>query len=603
MKYHDNQRRAIEHFNGPALVLSGPGSGKTAVIVERIRTLIEKRNVNPEQILVVTFTKAAAKEMEMRFQNGMNGGRGKMVTFGTFHSVFWGILKETSGFRGKEIITEKEKSYLLKQCLLSNEMQTSVDEEFITNLLGEIARVKGNSEGIENAGKSEEFKRIFKQYQRALQLENRMDFEDILQETYHLLYSKKEVRSTWQQRFSYILVDEFQDINEIQYRTVQLLAQPENNLFVVGDEDQAIYGFRGARPEMIFRFQQDYENHQLIQLNVNYRCTETIVEAAGKLISHNTLRTDKELQADKKGGKNLSIRQFKNQGEELISLTAEIRRKLKQGYEKDEIAILVRNNSQIPVIMKVLQNNGIGGCAKKQSKGLHKGMVFQDISAYLMASEDYPEKELMENRGLLKIMNKPRRFLPREMVLQKGMTWERLKEQLRNCPEIMEQIENLEFGLGMIKKLPAYAAINFIRKGMKYDEYLLEYAKEHQCNKKELFRQLEEIQNNAYSVKTVWEWLERRKEEGDEPGEHKGIQLMTMHGAKGLEFPVVFLPDCNQGIIPTKTSLLEGRIEEERRVFYVAMTRAEKELYIWGVKEQLGTPVEMSIFVDEILCK
>ncbi|MCR5703944.1 MAG: ATP-dependent helicase [Eubacterium sp.] len=354
---------------------------------------------------------------------------------------------------------------------------------------------------------------------------------------------------------------------------------------------------------MIFRFQQDYENHQLIQLNVNYRCTETIVEAAGKLISHNTLRTDKELQADKKGGKNLSIRQFKNQGEELISLTAEIRRKLKQGYEKDEIAILVRNNSQISVIMKALQNNGIGGYAKKQSKGLHKGMVFQDISAYLMAAEDYPEKELMENRGLLKIMNKPRRFLPREMVLQKGMTWERLKEQLRNCPEIMEQIENLEFGLGMIKKLPAYAAINFIRKGMKYDEYLLEYAKEHQCNKKELFRQLEEIQNNAYSVKTVWEWLERRKEEGDEPGENKGIQLMTMHGAKGLEFPVVFLPDCNQGIIPTKTSLLEGRIEEERRVFYVAMTRAEKELYIWGVKEQLGTPVEMSIFVDEILCK
>ncbi|MCR5703943.1 MAG: UvrD-helicase domain-containing protein [Eubacterium sp.] len=192
MKYHDNQRRAIEHFNGPALVLSGPGSGKTAVIVERIRTLIEKRNVNPEQILVVTFTKAAAKEMEMRFQNGMNGGRGKMVTFGTFHSVFWGILKETSGFRGKEIITEKEKSYLLKQCFLSNEMQTSVDEEFITNLLGEIARVKGNLEGIENAGKSEEFKRIFKQYQRALQLENRMDFEDILQETYHLLYSKKK---------------------------------------------------------------------------------------------------------------------------------------------------------------------------------------------------------------------------------------------------------------------------------------------------------------------------------------------------------------------------------------------------------------------------
>ncbi len=602
--YHKEQRRAIEHINGPALILAGPGSGKTTVIVERIHHLIEKGKVPAEKILVVTFTKAAAQHMKQRFLK--KEGRVLPVTFGTFHSVFYGVLRKTYGSRKMKIISEQEKLKYIRQCVVRLGIDCHEESDYVMNVANEIGRMKGNQVAIDSYESlycdSEDFRKIYRAYASLLRTESRMDFDDILLQTKELFLQHPDVLEEWRSLYSQILIDEFQDINRIQYEIMKMLAEPENNLFVVGDDDQSIYGFRGAKPEMMFQFEKDYPERKKVLLEINYRCHGSVVDYSKKLIEKNAVRFPKKLCAARKDGKAVTFRKFPNQLDEMQWIVREIERLQTEGVPEAEIAILVRNNSQIPMIQKVLQNAGIMGKGKEQAGLLYRGMVALDLQNYIKAALLEGEKELNENEAVIAILNKPERLISREALLKKRMTWEQLRKEYEHHPEAICHIESLEFHLKMIRKLPPFAAINYIRKGAGYEIYLKQYAEENHFSVKELMKQLEEIQNQSYGMKNHREWLQflEEQQKTDRKAE-QGIRLLTMHGAKGLEFYAVFLPDMNQGIMPAKKVIREKDFEEERRVLYVAMTRAKEELHLSGVMEQLGTPMELSMFLDEIL--
>lgn len=250
MQSNDAQNNAINHIEGPMLVLAGPGSGKTTVITRRVKRLIEQ-GVNPLNILVITFTKAAAEEMRERFYRLMDDNRGRNVTFGTFHAVFFTILKHAYNLSASNIVKEEERYSIVKNAITRHELDIEDEREFVGNVLGEIGRVKSDRIAIENYYStncpSDVFRSIYEEYSGKLRGSRKIDFEDMLCYTYELLTARRDILSAWQSKFKYILIDEFQDINKVQYDTIRLLAQPENNLFIVGDDDQSIYGFRGSK--------------------------------------------------------------------------------------------------------------------------------------------------------------------------------------------------------------------------------------------------------------------------------------------------------------------------------------------------------------------
>ena len=289
MKLNETQKAAVIHKDGPMLVLAGPGSGKTAVITERTRTLIEQYGINPSKILVITFTKAAAQEMKDRFSKKMNESTPE-VNFGTFHAVFFKILKYAYHYSASNIIREEERRQYFKEIIDQLELEIEDKKEFIEGIENEISLVKGERMAVEHYYSincsEENFQRIYKAYEEKLRQTNRIDFDDMLLLCYELLRERKDILEFWQQRYEYILIDEFQDINRIQYDIIQMLAKPQNNLFIVGDDDQSIYRFRGAKPEIMLNFERDYPNTKRILLNCNYRSVKQIVEGA--------IRTDRQ---------------------------------------------------------------------------------------------------------------------------------------------------------------------------------------------------------------------------------------------------------------------------------------------------------------------
>ena len=316
MDYNESQKRAAAHREGPMLVLAGPGSGKTAVITERTARLVGS-GIPGGRILVVTFTRAAALEMKNRFRETAGNSAGQ-VTFGTFHGVFYGILRNTYHINGNNILSEEEKRRLLTELLDQFYPEEDREADLPSGLAREISTVKCGRIQVENYYSSllpeEAFRRVYKAYRRWMEENRKLDFDDIMAECYRLFRQHPEILSRWQKTFQYILVDEFQDISPIQYDIVRMLAAPENNLFIVGDDDQSIYRFRGASPEIMLRFPRDYPQAGTVTLNFNYRCTPEILEAAGRLIRRNQKRFPKDLKAFRKSGAPVRLLKFQLSG-------------------------------------------------------------------------------------------------------------------------------------------------------------------------------------------------------------------------------------------------------------------------------------------------
>ena len=345
-RYNDSQVKAIGHFNGPCLTLAGPGSGKTAVITERTKNLITKYHVDPSNILVITFTKAAAVEMKTRFLSLMGNGS-YPVTFGTFHAVYFSILKHAYNYNANNIVREEQKYALMRELVQKHRLEYEDETEFVSSILGEISMVKNTGVSIEHYYSTNcaenIFRRIYGEYHEYLHQHKLIDFDDMLVYTYELFRERKDILSAWQRKFQYILIDEFQDINKIQFDIVKMLAAPENNLFVVGDDDQSIYRFRGARPELMLHFKDDYPEAEQILLDTNYRSQKEIVEASLRLIGCNKERFQKKIQANQEAGEPVEYAVFKSQREEIAKIIWDIQAHMDRGGRYEDFAILCRN--------------------------------------------------------------------------------------------------------------------------------------------------------------------------------------------------------------------------------------------------------------------
>ena len=612
MECNKEQKEAIMHRDGPAMVLAGPGAGKTYVITNRVKALIDEYGVKPEQILVVTFSKAAAVEMKERFEM-MTGGRRLPVRFGTFHSVFFQILRLAYHYEVKDIATPALKYRFLEETL--NETRYEVDDkkEFLSDIEKEISRVKG--EGIEidcyfsSACSAEIFQKMYRGYQEKLQRHRCLDFDDMVVYTYQLLKEREDIRRRWQAQFRYLLIDEFQDINRLQYETVCMLAEPENNLFIVGDDDQSIYGFRGAKPGIMLSFPKRFPDTKQIVLGVNYRCSDEIMKAAERLIGKNNERYEKHIVANKGKEQPVHMKKCENLPDEAEKIVAQIQMYQKEGIAYQEMAVLFRTNMQMRLLAGKLMEHGVPFTMRENLPNLFDTWMAKDIMCYLQLALGNRSRE-----KFLKIANRPVRYLSRTAFTESEVSFDKLRAYyaVKNQEWMEERIWNFEYDLKNLASLSPYAAIHFIRKGIGYDEFLKTYADERNVNADDWFDVLDEMQEMARDKKSIPEFLSfvenygdtleeiRQEQKKQQVKEEPGVSLMTMHASKGLEFPVVFVPTLNEDIVPYRKAVQEGNLEEERRMLYVAMTRAKTYLHLSFVKERFHKEAEPSPFLYEI---
>lgn len=603
-KLNQGQLEAIDHLNGPALILAGPGSGKTRVITYRTKYLIEKHGVEPSSILVITFTKAAAVEMKYRFQE-MTDRKYVTVNFGTFHAVFFGILRHAYGYSVDNIIKEEQKVRFFKEEISHMNLEIEDETEFVQNLIGEISRVKNERKNILEyetlSCDSKSFRKIFQKYDNLLRRQNQIDFDDMLVYTYELLSQRKDILKAWQNKFQYILIDETQDMNQLQYDIVKLLAAPRNNLFMVGDDDQSIYRFRGARPEIMLGFEKDYSEAKKIILDTNYRSRKQIVESAIKLINHNENRFVKEVKASRTEGSPVITAVFDNQKEEYDCMIEKILYYRKQGGNYSDIAILCRTNRQPGAFAEKLMEYNIPFQMKDAIPNMYDHWIAKNVMTYLKLGKGSKKRS-----DLLQVLNKPLRYISRECLEDDIISWDVMLQYYEDKPWMCDRIETLEHDLKMMKNMNPYGAIHYIRYVIGYEQYLRDYALDHRLKVEELLEVLEEIQESAKEYETLEQWQAHIEEYGQnlekqqrERESRDGVIICTMHSSKGLEFPIVFIPEANEGITPYQKAMLKEEIEEERRLFYVAMTRAKELLYIFSIKERFHKPIEISRFVGE----
>lgn len=608
MKFNPSQMKAIHHLNGPMLVLAGPGSGKTAVITHRTKFLIEECGINPLNILVITFTKAAATEMKQRFQNLCNSNR-TPVCFGTFHSIFFTILKYAYNYTSSNIITEEARLTFFRSVISHLNIEIDDEKEFITSISNEISLVKGDMISLDNyysINCSEDiFKKIFTAYESKLRQDNLIDFDDMLIFCYELLKERPDILALWQQKFKYILIDEFQDINRVQYEIVKLLAKPENNLFIVGDDDQSIYRFRGAKPEIMLNFEKDFTNVSKVLLDVNYRSTESIVKYASRVIKNNKKRFPKEIKANNAASTLPIVKTYKDITEENDQIIKELRDYHAQGIPYNEMAVLFRTSTGPRALVNKLMEYNIPFRMKDALPNIYEHWIAKNLIAYIKIALGSRDRNLY-----LQIANRPKRYLARDVFQSTIVDLEDLKGQFSDKEWMLDRILKLEYDLTMLAKMSPYAAINYIRKGIGYEEYLQEYATFRRIKVDELYDILDELQDASKQFKTYDEWFAHIETYSDELQaqfknrqqiNYNSVSLSTMHSSKGLEYQVVFILDANEGITPHSKALLDADIEEERRMFYVAMTRAKCFLHIYSVKERYNKELSVSRFVGELL--
>lgn len=610
MSLNHAQTEAVAHNKGPCMVLAGPGSGKTLTIAKRIEYLIMKHKVRPEEILVITFTKYAAWEMKNRTRS-ICGPSSYAVTFGTFHGIYYGILKWAYRLNQSNLLSDEEKYRILREILpgIDWDQEPEADEEkdYLQELAIEIGNVKNNCMDIEEYEPvkytTEKFRKLYRTYEETKKKYRKIDFEDMLIQCRDLFMKRPDILKKWQEKFQYILVDEFQDVNQAQYDVVRMLAAPQDNLFVVGDDDQSVYGFRGAKPGIMMEFMKDYPKARQILLDVNYRSSGYIVKGALRVIGNNKIRFEKKIEAFRKPDETVHVQEVKDPVQEAEYVLERIREYREKGVSYTEMAVLYRTNVDARAMSELMTEYQIPFVMKEHLNNIYEHFIALDMISYLRLSQgEYDRKYYLQ------IANRPNRYLTRESMKTGNVSYESLRRYYRDKDWMVDRIDQLEWDMKMICDKTPYAAIQYIRKRMGYDEFLKEYAAYRKISSEDLFAVLEEIWQNSKGYGTIKEWFEHiesygkmLKEQNKKNGEKEGVNLMTMHAAKGLEFDTVFVIEANEGSCPYKKAIADEEIEEERRLFYVAMTRAKRKLVISYVKEKNGKDLLPSRFVSELL--
>lgn len=605
-RFNEDQIKAIKWFKGPMLVLGTPGSGKTTVIVERIRNLIDIEGVAPGRILVITFTRAAANSMKQRFVSSIDDEK---VRFGTFHSFFFWVIKTAYGYRNEDILTEEERRKLIRGLLSNDDQGLSDNEELITSVLRQIEKVDSELIDIENYYSSDlpehQFRNIYNRFKELKKKSGKLDFNDMMHMCYTLLKERPDILDLIRKSYPYILVDEFQDTNLLQYEILKMLAAPLNNLFVVGDDDQSIYGFRGARPDIMLSFKETYKDAEIVTLRTNYRCKKDITRLSGKLISHNKKRYDKELKSASSSDGLIKIQQVKDITTQNELLISRIRDSLDKGVEASDIAVLYRTNMSPRRLIYKLREYNIPFVAKDAVPDIFSSPMVSCIMDYLyFANGDRSRKRF------LRFMNKPLRYVPRDILIDENVDIHELIRRTADKGYLQTNLMLLRNHLERIRELSPLAAVSYIRKVVGIDKYVSEYSKERALDEGEFIDLLDEFQSITREFESFGDLADfaiREKKTLEEEynkmqsDRADAIQLMTMHSSKGLEFSEVHIINCVEGEIPHKKSRREYELEEERRMFYVAMTRAMDKLYIYSPRSMAEKNMKISRFINEAI--
>ena len=677
--FSDAQKEAVTWGQGPLLVIAGPGSGKTFVITHRVRYLTETLGVRPSQILVVTFSRAAARSMEERYlsffapasgpetadRTGQGGAapapagnarpalpRGGRVTFGTFHSFFFGLLRTAYGYSAEQVAGDEERMKIVTDLIRKHRIDADDIRTLALNLQQEIALVKEERADLDHyyavSCPASAFRDLFRDYERALGELRKIDYEDMLLMTYELLRDRADIRRACQERWQWILVDEFQDINRLQYEIVRMIAGERKNLTIVGDDDQSIYRFRGAKPEIMLGFERDYPGAKKVLLDINFRSTPEIVDTAGRLIRHNRRRFEKEIRASRPSGKPVNTVVCPDPAKEAAYIAREIKARVlgigaeeisgKPGAEDTprlhygDIAILYRTNLQPRLLAAKLMAEGIPFRMKEMLPDLMDHWIAKDIRAYLRLA-----RNIGDRADLVRIMNRPNRYIRRDAVREEAAFHDGAPDfaviarwYFREGQGWMkDRLDRFAMELRALARRNVGDAIRYLREEIGYDEFLKSYAEEHRIELSELMEIIDEITDSAEGFQFPEDWFEhcrefreellkkkesRRKSTGkqnagnpdagnrgeeQESEDTDQVHLMTFHASKGLEFPLVYLVDVNEGIVPHRKAGTRDELEEERRMFYVAMTRAKDELQICTCRKRFRRAAEESPFISE----
>ena len=604
MQFNKAQIQAIQHNKGPCMVIAGPGSGKTTVLTHRVRYLIDRCGVKPSDILVITFTKAAAEQMKFKFKR-LSEGRSSAVTFGTFHAVFFTILKAAYNYSARCIITPQVQHEFVKDQIHRLELEYDDEKEAVDGVLSEISRVKGEAVNIDEYESRcippQSFRIIYMAYDDMLVRKHLIDFDDMIVQCRELLMQREDYRRAWQNKYKYILIDEFQDINKAQFDVVRILADEYRNLFVVGDDDQSIYGFRGSAPQIMLDFNKYYSDAVRIDMCINYRSTGNIVFASRAVAEENEHRYYKDITTYNSQGDTVSVYEFNSLNDEKAFLVSEIRRLIDTGIAADDIAVLSRTNVIGNMYMSRLESDGIPCCDYSVVQDIYEHWISKDILTYIRIALGSRERI-----DFLRIINKPLRYISRSYITQPADI-NALKRGYEGNEQMSKQVEKLVSDISMIRSMSPFAAVNYIRKGVGYDEYIRNYIYEHKADKEELYNVLDELAHRASQYMSLSQWLDgiaeyiRQCDKDRQNNTADGVHMLTMHGSKGLEYKIVLVMDVCEGIIPYNKAVLDEQIEEERRLFYVAMTRAKEKLYLLYPKQRYNKDTTRSRFIEELL--
>ena len=596
MQLNNEQLAAVMHGDGPMLVLAGPGSGKTAVLVNRLKHLVRDACVDPYGILVLTFSRAAAGEMRERFEELAHASY--PVTFGTFHAIFYHILKSQGLYRRARILTANRKTEYMKVTMAAKGIRRC-DLSYVERLTELISLRKMGNPMLERLVDEEELESlnlVYDDYNRLVREEGYIDYDDMIADCLKMLGSNEKIRRKWQERYRYILVDEFQDIDLRQYEILKLLAGERANVFCVGDDDQSIYSFRGAEPEVMKRFVGDYGNVEKVMLSVNYRCPLQVVRHAGRLIGHNSDRFSKELRSNGRDqGPCISHKCFFNAADEAAYCAGIIEKMSAQAKDQHtgpSIGVLYRMSKSGDILEEVLKSRGIPYRRKDKRVSFYDREWVKDILAYLRLS-------LSDSReDMYRILNRPERGLPRDCIgldtdMRRHMTGYFKDEEYRG--RIVRLLSDIDF----IKDMTCFGAVNYILRGIgMLDHIRREYLINATGNDPD--EVITELLDRARTHKSIKDWLKcidaGAEDKGIAPGHDEGedvgpyaAELRTIHSAKGLEYDNVFMIGLQEGVFPSKKCDGGRQLEEERRLFYVGMTRCRKALFLTGIqKDEYG---------------
>ncbi len=613
---NENQKNAVMHIDGPCMVLAGPGSGKTRVITYRILNMVINNNINAKSILAISFTKASAMEMKNRALSLSNDTRLNGVNYGTFHSVFFRILRFFEKYELDCILDEKNKKFAIKGTLKNLNVEDAEDDDTILSVINEISYVKNelmdkmdfNSEILSK----DEFNKTYTMYEEYKENINKIDFDDMLIKTYYLLKNNKRILDRIRNVYRYILVDEFQDINKVQFEVIKLISNPNNNIFVVGDEDQSIYGFRGSRPDFLLEFEQYFKNSKKYVLDINYRSKKSITHIANKLIKNNKNRYEKIIKCDREENGIVKYIKTEDAEEEAKFIAKNILNKCEDNcVNYDDFAVIYRTNIQSRALVDVFMNMHIPFVVRDSIVTIYDHWVAKDLLSYLRLGIDNTL-----NEDWIRIINKPFRYISKDCIKLASEDRDFIGALINKGglhPKQIKTLNDLEIDLSYLKSLSPKNAISYIRTSLDYDRYVLDYCSNRKIKPNGLIEILNELESSSTNFKTINEYLEHIEKVKIEIVENRknknseGVIFTTMHSAKGLEFPYVYIIGANEGTIPHEKSYdiddeekRQFAIEEERRLLYVGITRAQDEVYISSPKNKYGKRVFQSRFLDDI---